>query len=158
MDRMKITILGLDRDAVHVHSENIRQLLNKKGADYNGPYPPPAFESDIHLDEIEDYPPSQWGDDVPYWLSDLEIDAKQRERLTAVDWADKVTTFSLYCRLFKVYNSDPIRSVMSISFPEHVCMLVNIDTIKTHGHGRRVPYTYDPGRGHITDTDYDAHN
>lgn len=158
MDRMGLTILGLDRNAVHNRGETVRIFLKKKGAQFDGPFPPPAFHSEVELSEIEDYPPSQWAEEVPRWLSILDLDKSQLDRIKAVDWAENVTTFTLYCRRIVVYNSDAIRAVMGISLSDQLCMHASIDTVNSHGRGRNAPYTYDPGREHLTDTDYEAHN
>lgn len=154
MDRARLLLFSLDKDAVENHTATIEERLKRKGVEYTGPRTPPVLESTIAVDDIESTQPREWAADPPDWASRLTISDAEIARLKEAGRVEQRDQFVLFARTFKVRDHSVIRDLMEISLPEGVCLQVDVDVVTAPSARDNSPYTYDPGRDHVTDRDY----
>ncbi|WP_124197325.1 hypothetical protein [Natrarchaeobius chitinivorans] len=155
MDRVHLMAFSLDRDALLDYSREIQSICDRKSVDYKGPSPLPVFKFQGPLTDIA---PKDWLEETPHWVRELGMDESDFSRLQSFEQADDLTSLALFCRQFEVYDSGTVQEAVALPLPETVCLHVNVDTIEHHTGGEHSPYTYDPGREHVTDLDFEAHH
>lgn len=154
MDRARLLLFSLNNDAVERHTATIEDYLKRKGAEYTGPRTPPALESTIAVEEIAATQPQNWTADPPHWVSDLTISDAELSRLKESERVEQRDQFVLFARTIDVQDHSVIRDVMELPLPEDVCLQVDVDVVTAPSARDNSPYTYDPGRDHVTDGDY----
>jgi hypothetical protein len=145
-----LLLFSSNRDALEEFNSGVKQQMNKKGGQYDGPMAFPVVKPDeliaflYHInDPNTERTPSR--DELSGWLFDA-IDSKPN--LDAVITAAKQGN-ALLTRQYRILGDELIKSALSFDLPNSVNAAVKVGQRKHHKGSGHDPYTWNPNVDHI---------
>ncbi|MFC7138535.1 hypothetical protein ACFQMA_01640 [Halosimplex aquaticum] len=147
MDKLQLIAVSITRHLLDDYIDSVREELDAKSAEYEGPIPFPPFEVSAPLETLAESLAERDRDDLPVWLSEFDLATVENTALSPPEAELEIEgPISVYGRKLVIYNSAPIRAAMTVDRPDGIIADAKMETVNSHGKGRNVPAGYDPNQ------------
>lgn len=145
-----LILFSPDRAPLERCTSSVREKLDRKGCEYQGPFTPPPVEWGVlgrflhYLDDPDDESTGT-EDEFQSWLFSIANSEQNVEALVATA-EDQETLFS---RQFRIFGQDPIAAALKFELPDSVFAAAELSWREHWSGSGHDPTTWDPNVDHI---------
>jgi hypothetical protein len=148
MEKLQLTAVSLNREALEEYTREVKPILNKKAIEHSGPFDlkplkPTTIRNNTSTED--------WNDAVPDWIKDLSITPQELcDSIDIPSDSDSEPDAMLYSQGFYIRNLTPRQSqvVLGVKPDNSIHLSAEEIPMPTHSSGTNVPMGYDPNRDH----------